>query len=91
MFLCLLLNILVIVGREDWPFDSMDVEALKKINKSKIKKLVKKYYAFLASVPIIKQIPCFFGPGFDKAGKCSVYMLVTCVLAGLIYFLTSCG
>jgi Holliday junction resolvase-like predicted endonuclease len=35
----------------------MDFEALKKINKSKNKKLAKKYYAFLASVAIIKQIP----------------------------------
>nr|CAB3474878.1 unnamed protein product [Digitaria exilis] len=39
--------------------DSMDVEALKKMNKNKklVKKLAKKYHAFLASEAIIKQIP----------------------------------
>jgi hypothetical protein len=48
------LHILLIVGSKDWSFDSMDVEALKKMNKSKNKKLVKKYCAFLALVAIIK-------------------------------------
>ncbi|GJN41366.1 hypothetical protein PR202_gn00732 [Eleusine coracana subsp. coracana] len=37
---------------------SMDVEALKKMNKNKklVKKLAKKYHAFLASEAIIKKI-----------------------------------
>merc|ERR1711939_429757 len=41
--------------------DTMDVEALKKLNK--------KYNAFLASDSIIKQIPRLLGPGLNKAGK----------------------
>ncbi|KAK7244260.1 hypothetical protein RIF29_39079 [Crotalaria pallida] len=49
----------------------MDVEALKKLNKNKklVKKLAKKYHAFLASEAIIKQIPRLLGPGLNKAGK----------------------
>lgn len=49
----------------------MDVEALKKLNKSKklVKKLAKKYDAFLASDALIKQIPRLLGPGLNKAGK----------------------
>ena len=51
--------------------DSMDVEALKKLNKNKklIKKLAKKYQHFLASESVIKQIPRLLGPGLNKAGK----------------------
>lgn len=50
---------------------SMDVEALKKLNKNKklVKKLAKKYDAFLASDSLIKQIPRILGPGLNKAGK----------------------
>merc|ERR1712093_932154 len=49
----------------------MDVDALKKLNKNKklIKKLAKKYDAFLASESLIKQIPRLLGPGLNKAGK----------------------
>ncbi|PNX66065.1 60S ribosomal protein l10a-1-like [Trifolium pratense] len=48
----------------------MDVEALKKLNKNKklVKKLAKKYQAFLASEAVIKQIPRLLGPGLNKAG-----------------------
>lgn len=51
--------------------ESMDVEALKKLNKNKklVKKLAKKYHAFLASEAVIKQIPRLLGPGLNKAGK----------------------
>eukprot|EP00232_Nephroselmis_pyriformis_P020731 CAMPEP_0182864552 /NCGR_PEP_ID=MMETSP0034_2-20130328/7217_1 /TAXON_ID=156128 /ORGANISM="Nephroselmis pyriformis, Strain CCMP717" /LENGTH=216 /DNA_ID=CAMNT_0024996811 /DNA_START=83 /DNA_END=733 /DNA_ORIENTATION=- len=51
--------------------DTMDVEALKKLNKNKklVKKLAKKYSAFLASDTVIKQIPRLLGPGLNKAGK----------------------
>ncbi|XLR28928.1 hypothetical protein HN51_042256 [Arachis hypogaea] len=51
--------------------DWMDVEALKKLNKNKklVKKLAKKYHAFLASEAVIKQIPRLLGPGLNKAGK----------------------
>ncbi|XP_064628948.1 large ribosomal subunit protein uL1-like [Lineus longissimus] len=50
---------------------SMDVEALKKLNKNKklVKKLAKKYDGFLASDSLIKQIPRILGPGLNKAGK----------------------
>ncbi|KAI7003512.1 hypothetical protein KC351_g14553, partial [Hortaea werneckii] len=46
-------------------------EDLKKLNKNKklIKKLAKKYDAFVASDTLIKQIPRLLGPGLSKAGK----------------------
>jgi len=51
--------------------DFMTVDDLKKLNKNKklIKKLAKKYDAFLASEALIKQIPRLLGPGLSKAGK----------------------
>jgi len=51
--------------------DCMDVDALKKLNKQKkpVKKLADKYDAFLASQPLIPQIPRLLGPGLNKAGK----------------------
>ncbi|KDD75691.1 ribosomal protein L1p/L10e [Helicosporidium sp. ATCC 50920] len=51
--------------------DSMSVDDLKKLNKNKklVKKLAKKYAAFLASDSVIKQIPRLLGPGLNKAGK----------------------
>merc|ERR1712179_839670 len=49
----------------------MDVEALKKFNKDKklVKKLAKKYDAFMAPESLIRQIPRLLGPGLNKAGK----------------------
>uniref|UniRef100_A0A663FAJ4 Ribosomal protein L10a n=1 Tax=Aquila chrysaetos chrysaetos TaxID=223781 RepID=A0A663FAJ4_AQUCH len=49
----------------------MDIEALKKLNKNKklVKKLAKKYDAFLASESLIKQIPRILGP--DEEGALS--------------------
>nr|XP_020754557.1 60S ribosomal protein L10a-like [Odocoileus virginianus texanus] len=49
----------------------MDIEVLKKLNKNKklVKKLAKKYEAFLASESLIKQIPQILGPGLNKADK----------------------
>merc|ERR1712236_67683 len=51
--------------------DCMSAEDLKKLNKDKkkVKKLAKKYDAFLASDTLIKQIPRLLGPGLNKAGK----------------------
>ena len=51
--------------------DAMRVEDLKKLNKNKklVKKLAKKYAAFLASDSVIKMIPRLLGPGLNKAGK----------------------
>jgi len=50
--------------------DSMDIDALKKLNKNKklIKKLGKKYDAFLASEAIIRQVPRLV-PGLNKMNK----------------------
>merc|ERR1711941_221786 len=49
----------------------MSVDDLKKLNKDKklVKKLAKKYDAFLASEALIRQIPRLLGPGLNKAGK----------------------
>jgi large subunit ribosomal protein L10Ae len=60
----------------------MDVESLKKMNKNKklVKKLAKKYHAFLASEAIIKQIPRLLGPGLNKAGKYSISLNATAFL-----------
>lgn len=46
----------------------MSVEDLKKLNKNKklIKKLARKYDAFIASDSLIKQIPRLLGPGLSK-------------------------
>ncbi|VAI87040.1 unnamed protein product [Triticum turgidum subsp. durum] len=64
---------------EKMGLDYMDVESLKKMNKNKklVKKLAKKYHAFLASEAIIKQIPRLLGPGLNKAGKSFPLWLVT--------------
>merc|ERR1711912_168213 len=49
----------------------MSVDDLKKLNKDKklVKKLARKYDAFLASDALIRQIPRLLGPGLNKAGK----------------------
>jgi large subunit ribosomal protein L10Ae len=51
--------------------DFKDVEALKGLNRNKklVKKLADSYDAFIASEPIIRQIPRLLGPGLNKAGK----------------------
>jgi len=51
--------------------DFMGSEDLKKVNRNKkiVKKMAKKYSAFLASESIIKLIPRLLGPGLNKAGK----------------------
>ncbi|ODV91700.1 hypothetical protein CANCADRAFT_74417 [Tortispora caseinolytica NRRL Y-17796] len=51
--------------------DAMSVDDLKKLNKNKklIKKLAKKYNAFVASETLIKQVPRLLGPQLSKAGK----------------------
>jgi len=51
--------------------EARTVEELKKLNKNKklVKKMAKKYHAFLASQSIIKLIPRLLGPGLNRAGK----------------------
>lgn len=48
--------------------DAMSTEDLKKLNKNKklIKKLARKYDAFLASESLVRQIPRLLGPGLSK-------------------------
>lgn len=48
--------------------DAMSADDLKKLNKNKklIKKLARKYDAFIASDSLIKQIPRLLGPGLSK-------------------------
>lgn len=52
-------------------FDSMSADDLKKLNKNKklIKKLARRYDAFVASEALIKQIPRILGPGLSKGKK----------------------
>jgi len=71
MKVCMLGDAQHVDQAEKLGLDSMDVESLKKMNKNKklVKKLAKKYHAFLASEAIIKQIPRLLGPGLNKAGK----------------------
>ncbi|KHG17356.1 60S ribosomal L10a-1 -like protein [Gossypium arboreum] len=72
MKICMLGDAQHVEEAEKIGLDYMDVEALKKLNKNKklVKKLAKKYHAFLASESVIKQIPRLLGPGLNKAGKC---------------------
>ncbi|CAL9072042.1 unnamed protein product [Musa acuminata var. zebrina] len=71
MKVCMLGDAQHVEEAEKIGLDYMDVESLKKMNKNKklVKKLAKKYHAFLASEAIIKQIPRLLGPGLNKAGK----------------------
>ncbi len=54
--------------------DAMSSDDLKKLNKNKklIKKLARKYDAFVASDTLIKQIPRLLGPGLSKGMSCSI-------------------
>jgi large subunit ribosomal protein L10Ae len=63
----------------------MSTDDLKKLNKNKklIKKLARKYDAFLASDSLIKQIPRLLGPGLSKGmsfsrSRCRLQILTTC-------------
>lgn len=51
--------------------DCIDLEGMKKFNRNNalVKKLAKKYDAFLASQSRIPQIPRLLGPGLNKSGK----------------------
>ncbi|XP_062166353.1 large ribosomal subunit protein uL1-like [Alnus glutinosa] len=71
MKVCMLGDAQHVEEAEKIGLEYMDVEGLKKLNKNKklVKKLAKKYHAFLASEAIIKQIPRLLGPGLNKAGK----------------------
>jgi large subunit ribosomal protein L10Ae len=51
------------------PFMSADDLTKLKKDKKDVKKLAKRYHAFLASSDLIKKIPRLLGPGLNKAGK----------------------
>jgi large subunit ribosomal protein L10Ae len=55
----------------------MSADDLKKLNKNKklIKKLARKYDAFVASDTLIKQIPRLLGPGLSKGNVNSAYII----------------
>lgn len=71
MKVCMLGDAQHVEQAEKIGMDYMDVEALKKLNKNKklVKKLAKKYHAFLASEAVIKQIPRLLGPGSTRQGS----------------------
>jgi len=71
MKLCILADAADVDRAKQIELEYMTVDDLKKLNKNKklVKKLAKKYDAFIASDALIKQIPRLLGPGLSKAGK----------------------
>lgn len=71
MAICILADAADIDRAKQIDLEYMSVDDLKKLNKNKklVKKLAKKYDAFLSSETLIKQIPRLLGPGLSKAGK----------------------
>lgn len=62
--------------------DAMSADDLKKLNKNKklIKKLARKYDAFVASDALIKQIPRLLGPGLSKGTLIQTLKFVAAIL-----------
>ena len=75
MSICILADAADIDRAKQIDLEYMSVDDLKKLNKNKklVKKLAKKYDAFLASEALIKQIPRLLGPGLSK-GESSAFM-----------------
>ena len=75
MSICILADAADIDRAKQIDLEYKSVDDLKKLNKNKklVKKLAKKYDAFLASEALIKQIPRLLGPGLSK-GTCRVPM-----------------
>ena len=71
MKVCVLGNDVHIEQAKELGYPCMSVADLKKLNRNKklVKKLAKKYDAFVASQALIKQIPRILGPGLNRAGK----------------------
>ncbi|KAH9659896.1 60S ribosomal protein L10a-3 [Citrus sinensis] len=88
MKVCMLGDAQHVEEAEKIGLDYMDVEGLKKLNKNKklVKKLAKKYHAFLASESVIKQIPRLLGPGLNKAGKYTTQIFDLLVLVVFMSF-----
>ncbi|KAG5513397.1 hypothetical protein PMAC_001461 [Pneumocystis sp. 'macacae'] len=70
--ICVLADAYDLDRAKDLGVDALSADDLKKLNKQKklVKKLAKKYDAFLSSESLIKQIPRLLGPGLSK-GLCS--------------------
>ena len=68
MSICILADAADIDRAKQIDLEYMSVDDLKKLNKNKklVKKLAKKYDAFLSSEALIKQIPRLLGPGLSK-------------------------
>ena len=68
MSICILADAADIDRAKSIELEYMSVDDLKKLNKNKklVKKLAKKYDAFLSSETLIKQIPRLLGPGLSK-------------------------
>ena len=68
MSICILADAADIDRAKQIDLEYMSVDDLKKLNKNKklVKKLAKKYDAFLSSETLIKQIPRLLGPGLSK-------------------------
>lgn len=71
MKVCVLGNDIHCEQAKELGYPHMSVDDLKKLNKNKklVKKLAKRYDAFVASQALIKQIPRLLGPGLNRAGK----------------------
>lgn len=67
--------------------DGMSAEDLRKLNKNKklIKKLARKYDAFVASEGLIKQIPRLLGPGLSKGMLLPIFEGVKIFLTDINY------
>lgn len=83
MSICILADALDIDRAKLIELEYMSVDDLKKLNKNKklVKKLAKKYDAFLASDALIKQIPRLLGPGLSKGSSPPLSSLFTPNLA----------
>lgn len=57
----------------------MSAEDLRKLNKNKklIKKLARKYDAFISSEALIKQIPRLLGPGLSKGKRGRICIILS--------------
>jgi large subunit ribosomal protein L10Ae len=69
----------------------MSGDDLKKLNKNKklVKKLARKYDAFIASDTLIKQIPRILGPGLSKGKRFTQPQYVTISITMLTFILRS--
>ena len=77
MSICILADAADIDRAKQIDLEYKSVDDLKKLNKNKklIKKLARKYDAFVASETLIKQIPRLLGPGLSKGKQAASSLL----------------